>query len=359
MANLHSPDSYFADAYQHRRDITDSYLALGDIPNLVGVSAGDELGIIQEVRRLLQQDAGGILKISDIAAVFREKARALYHGDMIAAIDGTDAVSPLRFVSDTIYATGVVAVTPRSKQRPRARVTRTRAASYTATQNLSKPWHEIIIEWSEYLRGAREDEMSWVNTFREYEERELANEWLQGDEKRIVLIDGPVLTQNLLSQNTARTLLGSIITTKRAIGFIKDLSANPLLAAIGCALEPGEAFVLAEWSNLLSQRFHRGQEAISSWIDATANNVVRAIYKVNQKAYGLECMQDQVQLAFSILEHDPGGSADHDIPMLLQIADAHVRTQFNGASARDEVLARYSLRDPSRFVELTDERRLR
>ena len=359
MVTTNSPDNYFSDARRNRLDITDSYLALGDIPDLVGVSVENEDQIIQGIRRLLIEKGGGLARISDLAEGSHGEARALYHGDKIVAVDGTDAISPLRFVSDTIYAVGVIAVTPRSHHEPRALVTRTRASSFVSHQDLSQTWEESILSWGEYLRGAREHEMSWVNTFREYEERGFVDEWLQADPERIALIDGPILTQNLLSQMTSRGLLENLIVSKRTIGFIKNLSANPLLVAIGCALRSGEAYVLSQWSNLLSDRFRNGQGAISSWIEAEAGDVVRAVYKVNRKAYCVECLKAQLPLAFAILEHDPGGSADHDIPMLLQIADAHVRSQFNGASAREQAFARYSLRDPDRFLELTNERSLR
>ncbi|MCY4436436.1 MAG: hypothetical protein OXE05_03785 [Chloroflexi bacterium] len=359
MASIDSSYDFFRDAHSKRLDITNSYLALGDVPDLVGVSVQNEEKIIQAVRRLLEQDGGGISKVSDLAEPYQEPARELYQSDQIAAVDGTDAISALRFVSDTLYAAGVVAVTPRSRHQPRARVTRTRASSYASMQDFSKSWDENIRNWGTYLRGARENEISWVSTFREYEERELAYEWLQEDSRHVALIDGPVLTQNLLSQVTARDLLERILVNGRAIGFIKEISANPLLVAIGCALEPGEVFVLAHWSNLLSERFSSGQEAIASWINDRASRVVRAIYKLNRKAYGIECVRDLVPLALAILGQDPGGSAEHDIPMLLQIADLHVRSHFNGASAREEVLARHSLRDPDRFLELTYERDLR
>ena len=359
MASIHSSGSYFGDAYRNRRDITDSHLALGDIPDLVGISVENEEGIIRAVRRLLVEDGGGISKVSDLAGPSLDDARDLYEEDRIAAVDGTDSISPIRFVSDTLYAAGVVAVTPRSQHQPQARVTRTRASSYASTEDFSKSWDDKVREWGEYLRGAREEEISWVNTFREYEERELAYKWLKGSGKRVALIDGPVLTQNLLTQVTAQDLLDKIVGTRRVIGFIKDLSANPLLVAIGCALEPGEAFVLTHWPTLLSERFRNRQTAISSWIEGHAGDVVRAIYKLNRRAYGIECLRAQIPLAFAILKHDPGGSAGHDIPMLLQIADSHVRSHFNGAYARDETLARHSLRDPERFLELTNERNLR
>ena len=359
MTSQPTSPNYFSDARQRRLDITDSYLALGDVPDLVGISVENEERIIKAVRRLLVRDGGGISRISRLGEPARQEAQDLYHRDRIAAVDGTDAISPLRFVSDTLYAAGVVVVTPRSQHQPRARVTRTSASSYASTQDYSHTWEDNVRDWGEYLRGAREQETSWVNTFREYEEREIASEWIDGEEDRIVLIDGPVLTQNLLSQIAARGLLERMLRTARVIGFIKNLSANPLLVAIGCALEPGEAFVLSHWSNLLSERFRGGQEAISSWIMGNAGGVVRVIYKLHRKAFGIECARSQVPLALAILQQDPGGSADHDIPMLLQIADSHVRSLFNGASARDEVLARYGLSDPTRFLELTNERSLR
>ena len=61
---------------------------------------------------------------------------------------------------------------------------------------------------------------------------EIAKDWLDIDHDHIVLIDGPILTQNLLSQDAAHNLLAAITSSHQAIGFIKELSANPLLVAI-------------------------------------------------------------------------------------------------------------------------------
>ena len=187
----------------------------------------------------------------------------------------------------------------------------------------------------------------------------MAKDWLDINHDHIVLIDGPILTQNLLSQDAAHDLLENIVSSQRAIGFIKELSANPLLVAIGSALNPGEAFILEHWTNLLQERFRHGQEAIARWIGDNANEIVRVIYKIQRKAYAIECNARVASLALAILQHDPGGPADHNIPMLLQIADAHARSQFNGQSARDETLARFSINDPERFTALTNERSLR
>ena len=359
MTTSNQTGRYFADALAGRQDITDSYLILGDLPDLVGISSQNEDQLVASIRRLIQTQAGGTGSISDVAAVSVPEAANLYHGNMIAAVDGTDAVSPVRFASDTIYAAGVILVTPQTQHRPRAHVARTHATHLTPAQNLGTSWMQAIQDWEEYLRGARQQEHSWTNTFREYEERDVAYGWLQDDDDHIVLLDGPILTQNMLTQEQAHSLLSDIVSTERAIGFIKNLSANPLLSAIGYALNPGEVFVMHQWAAVLSNRFGERQQNISEWITTNAGSMVRAVYKVRKKAFGIECAADQVPLALAILEYDNAGPSDHDIPMLLQIADNHVRATFKGDSAREELIARFSAGDSTRFLALTNERSIR
>ena len=350
---------YFADALAGRQDITDSYHILGDIPALVGLSTESEDAFVAILRQIIDDDTDGTVGLDRIAEPLADSAADLYHSNLIAAVDGTDAVSPLRFASDTIYAAGVVLVTPQTHQRPKAHVARTRASHLTPSDAPGITWMEALTRWAEYLRGAREQENSWTITFREYEEREIAHEWLQESKNHFVLIDGPILTQNMLSQDRARELLQRIVDDGRAIGFIKDLSANPLISAIGYALRPGEVFVMKEWSTILSDRFGKRQQSISKWIEENAGTIVRAVYKINRKAFAIECLAEHVPLGLAILKYDNTGSLDHDIPMMLQIADNHVRTMFNGARARDEVIARFSANDPDRFLTLTNERSLR
>ncbi|MCY3784358.1 MAG: hypothetical protein OXG79_11300 [Chloroflexi bacterium] len=359
MTTEHLGGRYFADALDGRVDITDSYEVLGDLPNLVGVSSGEEDEIVDQIRRLIQDEGGGVATIGGTAAPATADANNLYHADLIAAVDGTDAVAPLRFVADTLYAVGMVRVTPRTHHQPKAFVTRTRA-SHSASQSLpSGNLSDAVQRWSEHLRGAREHERSWTSTFREYGEREVALDWLRGDDARFVLVDGPIITQNMLTQDRARGLLQNLVATRRAIGFIKELTANPLLTAIGYALRPDEVFVLSDWRNILSDRFGARQRHIGTWVEQHGEAIVRAVYKVRNRAFAVECHIERLPLAFAILEHDNGGALDHDIPMLLQIADNHVRSRFNGNRAREEVIARFASSEPSRFLALTSERGLR
>ena len=351
---------YFADALAGREDITNSYEVLGDLPDRVGISTQNEDAFIAIIRNIIENDAGGTSDIASIASPAAVQARDLYHSNLIAAVDGTDAVATMQFVTDTIYAAGVVLVTPQTHMNPRAYVTRTQANHLAPTgQPSSVTWMQAVEQWAEYLRLARDQEHSWVNTFREYHEREIALDWLRESEDHIVLIDGPIATQNLLTQDAARDLLGKLLETRRAIGFIKTLSANPLLSAIGYALEPGEAFILESWSNILSDRFKVRQGHISKWVDDNSSQLVRVIYRTNQRAFGMETTAGNVSLGLAILQHDNQGPLSHDIPMLLQFADQAVRTKFNGRKARDEVIARYAVNRPGRLLSLTNERSLR
>ena len=356
--NADQKPSYFRDAYENRVDITDRYLAIGDVPELLRLSPDDDRTIIKAVRDALTR-AGGFDKCTKLAEPEMAKARALYLNDRIAAIDGTSSISPTRLVTETVYGAGVVAVSPGSHNRPRTKATTTRAAAELDTAEDHLALAKKIKSWAKRLQGAREDESSWTGTFREYEERELAAELLESGRMDTVLIDGPILTQNLLSQAEGRNLLKRLTERGQAIGFIKDLSANPIIKTIGLALERDETYTVPNWKELLSERFQTGQGSIARWVEEHAERLVRVVYKRRRRAYCVECRADRINLAFSILAHDCVGPTDHDIPLLLHVADSQVRRIFQGDQARDELIARYAWNEPNRLVELIAERELR
>ena len=104
MTNQPSQYNHFRDALRERRDITDTYLALGGVPQLVGLSAEADDQIIALMRDLLNQQSYGISNLSQLAQPALPQAARIYQDNLIAAVDGTDAISPLRFVSETLYA---------------------------------------------------------------------------------------------------------------------------------------------------------------------------------------------------------------------------------------------------------------
>ena len=219
--------------------------------------------------------------------------------------------------------------------------------------------NEKLRAWAKRIDRTREEEESWTSTFREYEERELAVELLENDRVDAVLLDGPIMTQNLLPQAEGRNLLKRLTATGRAIGYIKDLSANAPVKAVGFALKRGETYTIRDWNRVLRDRFQTGQKAIAEWIRTHGHAIVRVVYIRRRKAYSVECRADRIALAFGILEHDCSGPTDHDIPLLLHIADSQVRRIFQGNQARDELITRYAAQDPDRLIELVAERDLR
>ena len=143
---------YFAHALSGRQDITDSYEVFGDLPGRVGVSTQNEDAFIANIRYIIDNDAGGTSDIATIAAPATRQAKNLYHSNLIAAVDGTDTISTMQFVTDTIYAVGVVLVTPQTHMNPRAHVTRTQANHLApTTQPATRSWDQAIEQWVEYL----------------------------------------------------------------------------------------------------------------------------------------------------------------------------------------------------------------
>ena len=350
--------SYFQNAFDNRVDITNKYLAIGNIPGLLDLSTSDDETIVAAIRTALTE-FGGLGKCTELAQDAAETAAELYRRDRIAAIDGTNSISPTRLITETVYAVGVVAVTPQSRNTPRSKATSTNARPRFSTADNKATLDEKLKIWARKLDRAREDEESWTSTFREYEERELATELLEANRVDTVLIDGPILTQNLLSQAEGRKLLKRLTANGSAIGYIKDLSANARLKAIGFALNAGETFTIRNWKTMLTDRFQTGQKSIAEWVQNHGNEMVRVVYKRSRKAYCVECRADKIGLAFSILEHDCVGPTDHDIPLLLHVADSQVRQIFQGDQARDELIARYAANKPNRLIELIPERDLR
>ena len=91
MENDAPSGAFFADALEDRKDITDQYEVLGDLPDLVGVSTGEEDRIVEEICNLIEEEGGGMHTIVDLGGPPREDAVRLYHEDLIAG-----SMAPMR-----------------------------------------------------------------------------------------------------------------------------------------------------------------------------------------------------------------------------------------------------------------------
>ena len=65
--------AYFAEALEDRKDITDQYEVLGDLPRLVGVSTNEEDRIVDEIRKLIENDGGGSRPLAAYPQVKKRK----------------------------------------------------------------------------------------------------------------------------------------------------------------------------------------------------------------------------------------------------------------------------------------------
>jgi hypothetical protein len=194
----------------------------------------------------IPNESGGIKKIAAVAPTLQAKIETMHRDGRIGAVDGTDAISATEVTSRTVYAAAVISATTQTLHDPRIRMT----ASHHAVPPTSNTGTDLL-EFIEKLEGYTTD-LSWVRTFREYQERTEALRLIVEDLCNIVLIDGPLYTQNLLSQQIAcDSILKEMLAHPFAlIGFIKELRTAKLLHLAGMALQPGEYWIVEKWRHL-------------------------------------------------------------------------------------------------------------
>lgn len=183
---------------------------------------------------------------------------------------------------------------------------------------------------------------SWPNTFREYKEREYAVDC----EHFSIIVDGPILTQNLVTQAEGEKLTEKLLKSgKNVVGVIKNLSAStPLEQWIGRVLKDGEAFVISDCKTLLSQRNKAWGQSRSKaqWMNNVAAKYCRGVYRpgnptgVKSKFFGFECRIDQLPWAIATLYKERSQVIGHEIPFLLD----HIDAQLDAAHDRGSVQKR-------------------
>src|SRR6185503_561907 len=110
MVGAKQQDRIFESVLNNSRNISNKYYndlalqtELSDDPTVF-----DDL--LDNMRKRMQ-DNGGIKRISSIVAAAVEKVEQEHSAGQIAAVDGTDAISPTEVMSKTVYAVGVISTT--------------------------------------------------------------------------------------------------------------------------------------------------------------------------------------------------------------------------------------------------------
>ncbi|MGB3188717.1 MAG: hypothetical protein WBB43_04730 [Limnoraphis sp.] len=279
-----------------------------------------------------------------------EEVAADLSSGAIAAIDSTDVLPVTDLMNTSFYAVGVGCITSRNRHSPEVVLTTTNTR-YARPDEIAGNDDNL---WSlcDDLDNARQTKGSWATTFREYQEREIAIDC----EQETVLLDGPVFTQNLITQHSGRELYSRMMQTgKRFIGVIKDLGSSWAISKwTAMSLERGEGFVLCPIQEQYQRRFGDNR-SINNWIGALPGQYVRVVYRPAEKAFAFECALADLSYAVSLLRQDASPTINHEIPLLLETVDWHLRGSNNSQAIKHSFISEIQRNNYRMGVDITNE----
>ena len=353
-----------------KRDVSETYLVHGDgiLPDVL-----DSLGQIHQASKTVRAHIEGLPYyphtpidftqhrgpvLIDMPAVARlcQVAR-----EDLYAIDGTPATPHLRYSSIQLFAVAVMGMSYATLDTPETTLARTKTEFLEKNENLTD-W-DALVQWMTD-QDVAETNQSWPTTFREYVEREYAIK----KHKAFTLLDGPVLTQNLITQARGRALLTDLARQPfQTCGVIKSIksstNAHRILAQ---ALLPGEALLVESSHDLVSRRnIHAKNEA---WVGvffeglrASGSDIWRGVYRPTTRAFGFECDLKHVDTTIAMLWHERDIShLGHEIPFLLNQVDAHLRATYNAGSFKRHLTYQLGLElGEDELLDEIDERDMR
>ncbi len=283
----------------------------------------------------------------------KEVASDLVNG-RIAAIDSTDVLPITDLMNTSFYAVGVGCITSRIRHSPEFVFTTTHT-SYTKPNEIADN-DENLFSLCDELDNIRQTKGSWATTFREYQEREVAI----ACESQTVLLDGPIFTQNLITQHSGRELYSRMMETgKRFIGVIKDLGSSWAISRwTAMSLEREEGFVLCPIQEQYQRRFG-DIRSIHNWIGGLSGQYVRVVYRPAEKAFAFECALEDLPYAVSLLRQDASPTINHEIPLLLETVDSHLRGSNNSQAIQHSFYTEIQRNNYRMGVDITNERNYR
>ena len=312
--------------------------------------------------RLLSDESQGLL--IDMAAV---SAKTAVDRTGLFAVDGTPATPHMHYGTAQLFAGAVMGISYDTLERPLTILTNT----VTKERNDAAPLSSFaeVIAWAKSLDLDGMNQ-SWPTTFLEYVEREYA--MTQG--RPFTLIDGPICTQNLLTQELGRALLLQFFTTLPLVcGVVKSLQASTMIHRLFArALHPGEALLIEPSKELVERRsgnqdtnghvrHFRWLQQFFDGLESHGIDLWRGVYRPGAKAFGFECDRRHLDTVIAMLwqERDVH-HIGHEIPFLLNQVDANLRSTYNARSYKNHLIYALGLDlgDDELFDEL-DERDLR
>jgi hypothetical protein len=357
-------DETFGQILSNAVDITDTFdVDLGGLPDDILQATQDakpHLAVLRsEMEKFwLEPDADlsdiryGLIDMAAWTRVHGEPVKhALTDGD-VGAIDGTPVVPHQRYLTAQVYACAVGYLTSRTPMDLSTKLFKTQAP--IGTVGTLEGLIDFISE-AEILTGSR----SWPAAFMEYLERERAKDCAS----RYVVIDGPIVTQNLLTRRQGRDLLRSMLTDtsrKCYVGVIKDILRSSVeMRFYARALKPGELYVQETLYGILLPRLDSYGGDVSRFVSTVGTDILRGVFRPGRKAFGFECHRDKLPDVVSLLWLDQNDQPGNEIPFLQAQVDAQLRGRYRPAEAVTAIEATLSEHVQDEFFDEINERMLR
>jgi hypothetical protein len=325
----------FEDVLKNSRSISDIYYNDNALQTELSDNPIAFNDLLQATRERMQVD-GGIHRISKIATATVDEIELAHTAGHIAAVDGTNAIAPTESMSKTVYATAVISTTSQTLHDPRISLTE----SHRQIPRLAKD--EDFFKFIQRLDDWVDQDYSWVRTFREYCERKEAMRLIDEQDTQLVLVDGPLYTQNLLTQLTARRgILDEMQNhSGRLIGFIKNLHSSKIMHLAGMALQPDEYWTVSNWRNVLLSRF-KNDKTKTQWINSARSDWVRTIYRKTAKAFAFECHPSLVNTGVALIMSPVACATiiNHEIPFLLHCADRIIQARVDAVAKSKNLIS--------------------
>jgi hypothetical protein len=286
-----------------------------------------------------------------------EKVKEAYKNGEVLAVDGTPLISHKRYLSGQVYACAVGGLTSKDPMNLEAKLVKVMAnLEDEHEENISLEDIGRIVSESDQLTRTS----SWPNAFRTYQERDFAFK----SKHKFVIIDGPIITQDLLTRHAGRQLYRRMLTTDNRcfVGVIKNIHDSPSdLRYYARALRTGELYIWKTLRSVLKRDLGDSeyQGDVKEFADSFGVQIIRGVYKPGLKAFGFECLRKDIPDVIALLWIDRNEQPGHEIPFLLEQVDSQLRGRYRPAETSKAIevsLAGYS--DDQLFDEI-DERDLR
>lgn len=273
----------------------------------------------------------GLIQMESWAQALLPKIRAALAEGQVAAFDATPVIPHRRYLTSQVFACAVGFLTSQNPVDIQTTLAKTMASvDYTGSlKNIRE-----LIQKADILTGSQ----SWPSAYMEYQTFKVA---MNTGFKHIV-IDGNLITQNLLTRKQGRELFSRMLESTRKssyVGVIKDITrSHTELRLYGRALKSGEMFIQGPLSACMSSdRLSSYRGATADFIQTVGADILRGVYKPGVKAFGFECHRDDLVNVIALLWADRDQQPGHEIPFLMNQVDAQLRSRFRPQETLDLV----------------------